>query len=77
MINSHTKEKNTPCLSTDYSVIATCCKYAAVNGLEPETEYTVKPLNIKLHGNTLMNAGIPIINEYSDFNTAVFELTSE
>lgn len=51
--------------------------YIRLNGLEPETEYTVKPLNIKLHGSTLMNAGLPIINEYSDFNTAVFELTSE
>ena len=34
-------------------------------------------MNIKLHGKTLMNAGLPITKEYFDFNTAIFELTVE
>lgn len=51
--------------------------YIKLRGLDPESIYTVSPMNIKLHGKTLMNAGLPITKEYFDFNTAIFELTAE
>ena len=42
-------------------------------GLDPEKVYTVND-EFKLHGNTLMNFGLPVINSMKDFKTVVFEL---
>jgi len=50
--------------------------FAKLCGLDPEKEYTVKPLGIKLHGKTLMNFGIPI-KEFSDFSTVTYEIMEE
>ncbi len=45
-------------------------------GLDPEKEYTVNPLGIKLHGKTLMNLGIPMKN-LTDFATQTYEIIGD
>lgn len=47
--------------------------YVKLKGLDPEKVYTVND-EFKLHGNTLMNFGLPVINSMKDFKTVVFEL---
>lgn len=42
-------------------------QYLKFTGLEPDSIYNVEPLGLRLHGNTLMNAGIPIAGKYTDF----------
>lgn len=50
--------------------------YIKLKGLDPEKEYTVNN-QTKLHGNTLMNFGLPVINNLNDFITITFELKAE
>ncbi len=46
-------------------------------GLDNDTLYKVEPLGIKLHGSTLMNAGIPVLKEYTDFTSATILIEAE
>ncbi len=50
--------------------------FAKLCGLDEEKIYTVKPLNVRLHGKTLMNLGIPM-KELSDFSTYTYEIIEE
>ncbi len=46
--------------------------YIKLKGLSKDTLYTVEPLGIELYGSTLMNAGLPIVQNYKDYATATF-----
>lgn len=48
--------------------------FLKLKGLKADAKYTVEPLNITLHGSTIMNAGLPVLKEYKDFTTATFLL---
>lgn len=50
--------------------------YVKLKGLDPDKEYIVNN-EMKLHGNTLMNFGLPVIKAMSDFKTITFELKAE
>lgn len=50
--------------------------FAKLCGLDPEKEYTVKPLGVKLHGKTLMNFGLPI-KRLPDYSTVTYEIIEE
>ena len=50
-------------------------KYLRLKGLEQDKKYKVEPLGITVNGNFLMNAGIPIKDSYSDFESVLFEIT--
>jgi len=50
--------------------------FVKLQGLNPDKEYTVKPMNAKFLGKTLMNLGIPI-GKLSDFTTVTYEIIEE
>ncbi len=49
-------------------------RYLRLKGLDPNKRYSVKPLDITANGDVLMNAGIPINEEYPDFGSTLFEI---
>ncbi len=50
--------------------------YIKLKGLDPKTEYTVNG-SFNLHGNTLMNFGLPIVGDLTDFKTYTFEIIAK
>ena len=51
--------------------------YLKLCGLDSDRIYTVKQLGIKLSGSTLMNAGIPLLQWYGDYQSAAFDIIAE
>lgn len=49
-------------------------EYLKIAGLDANKKYKVLPLDITVSGNTLMYAGLPIKEQYNDFNSILFEL---
>lgn len=52
-------------------------QYIRLKGLDPDAVYTVSPNMLRLHGSTLMNAGLPIAEDLTDYSTVIFELNAE
>ena len=50
-------------------------KYLRLKGLDENKRYNVQPLDITVNGDVLMNAGLPINGQYSDFESTLFEIT--
>lgn len=53
-----------------------CGHYVKLKGLNPKTEYTVNG-SFNLHGSSLMNFGLPVINGLTDFKTYTFEIIAK
>ncbi len=49
-------------------------EYLKITGLDENKKYKVLPLDITVSGNTLMYAGLPIKEQYSDFNSILFDI---
>ncbi len=51
--------------------------YLKLCGLDENRKYTVKQLGITLSGSTLMNAGLPILQHWGDYDAYAFDLIAE
>jgi hypothetical protein len=49
-------------------------RYLRVKGLDKDKIYNIQPLDITVKGDVLMNAGIPIKSDFTDFNSILFEI---
>lgn len=50
-------------------------KFLRLTGLNNDKKYKVLPLNITVSGETLMNAGLPIKEQYIDYKSTLFDIT--
>ena len=49
--------------------------YLTLKGLDVNKKYKVEPMNITVRGDVLMYAGLPIKEQYNDFNSMLLEIS--
>ena len=50
-------------------------QYLKLKGLNPDKKYKVLPINVTVTGDVLMYAGLPVKEQYTDFESIIFEIT--